>query len=126
MSLVPKKTNKADTPTTREPVMTRSELLKQQRKERAEAQKARRAELVKQWKDDRKLIDEHKDDAKWLDAYIKDHKKMAHDVRTGQFQMILNPYELAVLQRAMLQDGGFKSIREMVISLAEKHAKIKW
>ncbi|HFG2088544.1 TPA: hypothetical protein ACGUPP_004308 [Vibrio vulnificus] len=123
MSLVPKKT---DTPTTREPVMTRSELLKQQRKERAEAQKARRAELVKQWKDDRKLIDEHKDDAKWLDAYIKDHKKMAHDVRTGQFQMILNPYELAVLQRAMLQDGGFKSIREMVISLAEKHAKIKW
>ncbi|EKF9959448.1 hypothetical protein O1D52_003484 [Vibrio cholerae] len=126
MSLVSKKPATDDTQTKREPLTTRSELLKQQRKERALAQKERRAELLKQWKEDRALIDEHKDDAKWLDAYIKEHKRMAHDVRTGQFQLLLNPYELAVLQRALLQDGGFKSVREMVIALAEKHAKIKW
>ncbi|MDW2126605.1 hypothetical protein R7P74_23530 [Vibrio sp. 2033] len=134
MSLVPKKADKVDKPAAREPLTTRSkiedelneEFKSRLNKERAEAQKERRAKLVKQWKDDRKAIDAHKEDAKWLDKYIKEHKRDAHEVRAGQFQMLLNPYELAVLQRALLQDGGYKSVREMVIALAEKHAGIKW
>ncbi|MDF4377302.1 hypothetical protein P3378_24140, partial [Vibrio parahaemolyticus] len=126
MSLVPKKADKVDKPAAREPLTTRSSIEAQQRKERADAQKERRAKLLEQWKDDRKAIDAHKDDAKWLDKYIKEHKRDAHEVRAGQFQMLLNPYELAVLQRALLQDGGYKSVREMVIALAEKHAGIKW
>ncbi|EGR0608756.1 TPA: hypothetical protein ACMDRF_003592 [Vibrio cholerae] len=126
MSLVSKKPATDDTQTKREPLTTRSKLKDELKKERADAQKARRAELAKQWDNDRKLIASNKNDAKWLDAFIRDHKRQAHDIRTGQFQMIINPYEYAILQRALLQDGGFKSVREMVITLAERHLKVKW
>lgn len=115
----------------REPLMTRKQVEAQQRKERAAQQKIRRAELHKKWTKERKEIDEHSDDPQWLETYVKKARKNDehHDMRTGQMVVMLNPYELALLKRALLpskgNEAGYKSIRELLVSLAEKSLNVK-
>ena len=115
----------------REPLMTRKQVLDEQKKARNKAQTERRQALQKIWVKDCAKIDEHKKDADWLNSFIRDERKKDkhHDMRHGQTVLLLNGYERAIILRALLptkrNPSGYKSIRQLLVDLAEKSLKVK-
>jgi len=83
--------------------------------ERREYQKKHRARHLDNWKEQKAIIDGLSGDE--LDLYISEAKdnRTVSDQRVGQHVLKVNPYELAIIKRAM-EIKGVRSSRELFIN----------
>ena len=114
MSLLKKKSSLSEQ---REPLTTKSAVIEEQREQTREYQKQQRAKYADHWKVEKSVIDDISRDE--LNDYIDEHVANMHDNRCGIHSMKINPYELAIIKKAMEIEGS-RSSRELFINYCKK------
>ena len=117
MSLLKKKSSQ---PEQREPLTTKSAVIEEQREQTREYQKQQRAKYADYWKAEKSVIDGIGGDQ--LNDYIIEHADDVADNRCGIHSMKINPYELAVIKKAMEIEGS-RSSRELFIDYCKSIVK---
>lgn len=117
MSLLKKKSPQ---PEQREPLTTKSAVIEEQREQTREYQKQQRAKYADHWKTEKSVIDAISGNE--LNDYIIEHADVAADNRCGIHSMKINPYELAVIKKAMEIEGS-RSSRELFIDYCKSIVK---
>ena len=113
MSLLSKKAKSE----VREVLATEKDLLEKQREKTRSYQKEQRERHLESWKEEKSNIDALSGDL--LQEYIDSNSDNAHDPRVGLHSMKINPYELAVIKRA-LELKGARSSRELFINYCKE------
>ena len=109
MSLLKKKSSLLEQ---REPLTTKSAVIEEQREQTREYQKQQRAKYADYWKAEKSVIDGI--GGVELNDYIVEHVANMADNRCGIHSMKINPYELAIIKKAMEIEGS-RSSRELFI-----------
>lgn len=117
MSLLKKKSS---LPEQREPLTTKSAVIEEQREQTREYQRQQRAKYADYWKAEKSVIDGIGGDE--LNDYIVEHADDVADNRCGIHSMKINPYELAVIKKAMEIEGS-RSSRELFIDYCKSIVK---
>lgn len=117
MSLLKKKSSQ---PEKREPLTTKSAVIEEQREQTREYQRQQRAKYTDHWKAEKSVIDGIGGDQ--LNDYIVEHADDVADNRCGIHSMKVNPYELAVIKKAMEIEGS-RSSRELFIDYCKSIVK---
>lgn len=117
MSLLKKKSSLLEQ---REPLTTKSAVIEEQREQTREYQKQQRAKYADYWKAEKSVIDGIGGDE--LNDYIVEHVANMADNRCGIHSMKINPYELAIIKKAMEIEGS-RSSRELFINYCKSIVK---
>ena len=117
MSLLKKKSSLLEQ---REPLTTKSAVIEEQREQTREYQKQQRAKYADYWKAEKSVIDGI--DGNELNDYIVEHVANMADNRCGIHSMKINPYELAIIKKAMEIEGS-RSSRELFINYCKSIVK---
>lgn len=117
MSLLKKKAIQSEE---REPLTTHSAVIAKQQKKTREYQKQLRAKYAEHWKAEKTIIDLAK--GVELSVYINEHTDNMSDNRCGIHSMKINPYELAVIKKAM-EIKESRSSRELFIEYCKSLTK---
>lgn len=117
MSLLKKKSVQLEE---REPLTTESAVIAKQQNKTRKYQKQLRAKYADHWKAEKAIIDSVEDVD--LSVYITEHAGNMADHRCGIHSMKINPYELAVIKKAMEIEGS-RSSRELFIAYCKEVTK---
>lgn len=117
MSLLKKKSSLLEQ---REPLTTKSAVIEEQREQTREYQKQQRAKYADYWKAEKSVIDGIGGNE--LNDYIVEHVANMADNRCGIHSMKINPYELAIIKKAMEIEGS-RSSRELFINYCKSIVK---
>ncbi|MCD9493189.1 hypothetical protein GLP30_20655 [Photobacterium phosphoreum] len=117
MSLLKKKSSLLEE---REPLTTKSAVIEEQREQTREYQKQQRAKYADYWKAEKSVIDGIGGNE--LNDYIVEHVANMADNRCGIHSMKINPYELAIIKKAMEIEGS-RSSRELFINYCKSIVK---